>query len=123
MWNDNDPYLEIDDESSGVHRTPVTALTPLLIPTKETVLPPPVPPSIEKPCREIPAIEPESIDDSTPEYSDVPLVGFTRLDLTRVLTWVRFTAQNMCEPPWRTELSQIQKDEEIRYITAIFTWF
>ena len=29
----------------------------------------------------------------------------------------------MCEPPWRMELVQIQKDEEIRYIAAIFTWF
>ena len=29
----------------------------------------------------------------------------------------------MCEPPWRTELVQIRKDEEIRYIAPIFTWF
>ena len=29
----------------------------------------------------------------------------------------------MCEPPWRTELAQIQKDEEVQYIAAIFTWF
>ena len=101
----------------------VAASTLLSIPTEETVLLPPAPPSIEKPCREIPAIEPESIDDSTPDYSDVPLVGFTRLDLTRVLPWVRFEAQNMCQPPWRMELSQIQKDEEIRCIDAIFTWF
>ena len=37
-WNDSDPYLKIDDESIGVHRTPVAALTPLLIPTEETSL-------------------------------------------------------------------------------------
>ena len=29
----------------------------------------------------------------------------------------------MCEPPWRMELAQIQKDEEVRYIAAVFTWF
>ena len=29
----------------------------------------------------------------------------------------------MCEPPWRTELAQIQKDEEVRYIATVFTWF
>ena len=40
-WYDNDHYLEIDDESLGMHQTPVAALTPLLIPTQDTVLPPP----------------------------------------------------------------------------------
>ena len=34
VWNNNDPYFEIDDESSGVHRTPVAASTPLLTPTE-----------------------------------------------------------------------------------------
>ena len=29
----------------------------------------------------------------------------------------------MCEPPWRMELVQIQKDEEVRYIATVFTWF
>ena len=29
----------------------------------------------------------------------------------------------MCEPPWRMELAQIQKDEEVRYITTVFAWF
>ena len=37
-WNDNDPYFEIDDESSGVHRTPVAASIPMSVPTGETVL-------------------------------------------------------------------------------------
>ena len=81
IWNDNDSYFEIDDESLGVHRTPVAASTPLLTPTEETVLSPPASPGNEKLCREIPAVEPESIDALTPDYSDVPLVGFTRLDL------------------------------------------
>ena len=110
VWNDNDPHFEIDDESSGVHRTLVAASTPLSTPTEETVLSPPASPHNEKLCREIPSMESESIDTSTPDYSDVPLVGFTRPDLSRVLPWERFEAQNMGEPPWRMELAQIQKD-------------
>ena len=80
VWNDNDPYFKIDDESLGVHRTPVAASTPLSTPTEENVLLPPASPGNGKLCREIPATELESIDASTPDYSDVPLVGFTRLD-------------------------------------------
>ena len=96
-----------------MHRTPVAASTPLSTPSEETVLSPPASPGNEKLCREILAVEPESIDASTPDYSDVPLVGFTRLDLSRVFPWVKFKAQNMGEPPWRMELVQIQKDEEV----------
>ena len=96
-----------------MHRALVAALTPLLTPTEETVLLPPASPGNEKLCREIPAVEHESIDATTPDYSDVPLVGFTRPDLSQVFPWVKFEAQNMSEPPWRMELVQIQKDEEI----------
>ena len=81
VWNDNNPYFEIDDGSSGVHRTPVAALTPTA-PTEETVLLLPSSPGNEKLCREIPTVEPELIDVSTPDYTDVPLVWFTRLDLS-----------------------------------------
>ena len=123
VGNDNDPYFEIDDESLGAHRTLVAASTPLSTPTEETVLSPPASPGNEKFCREILAVELESIDALTPDYSDVPLVWFTRPDLSQVFPWVKFEAQNMGEPPWRTELAQIQKDEEIQYITTIFTWF
>ena len=82
VWNNNDPYFKIDDESSGVHRTPIAALTPLLTLTEETVLSPPSSPGNEKLHREIPAVEPELIDASTPDYTNVPLVGFTRPDLS-----------------------------------------
>ena len=71
VWNDNDPYFEIDDESSGVHRTLVGAPTPLSIPTEETVLSPPASPGNEKLYREIPVVEPESIDALTPDYSSL----------------------------------------------------
>ena len=113
VWNDNDPYFEIDDESLEVHRTPIAASTPLLTPTEETVLLLPSSPGNKKLCREIPAVEPESTDALTPDYTNVPLIGFTRLDLSQVFPWVKFEAQRMCEPPWRMELAQIQKDEEV----------
>ena len=105
-WNDNDSYFKIDDESSGVHRTPVATLTPMSVPMGETVLSPPSSIGNEKLQREILTMEPELIDVSTPDYTDVPLVGFTRPDLSRVFPWVKFKAQNMCEPLWRTELAQ-----------------
>ena len=101
-WNHNDPYFKIEDESSGVHRTPVAVSTPLLAPTEETVPSPPSSEGNEKLCREIPTVEPEFIDVSTADYTDVPLVGFTRPDLSQVFPWVKFEAQSMCEPPWRT---------------------
>ena len=82
VWNDNDPFFKIDDESLGIHRTPVAALTPLSAPTEETVLSLPSSPGNEKLHREIPTVEPELIDASTPDYKDVPLVGFTRPDLS-----------------------------------------
>ena len=71
-WNDNDPYFEIDDESSGVHRTPVAASTPLLAPTEGTVLSPPSSAGNEKLHKEIPTVEPEFIDVSTPDYTGCP---------------------------------------------------
>ena len=107
VWKDNDPYFKIDDESLGVHRTPIAASTPLSTPTEETVLSPPLSPGNEKLRREIPAVKPESIDGSTPDYTDVPMVGFTRPDLSQVFPWVKFEAQSMCEPPCRMELAQI----------------
>ena len=109
VWNDNDPYFEIDYVSLGVHRISIAALTPLPTPTEETVLSPPASPGNKKLCREIPAVEPESIDASTPDYSDVPLVGFTRPDLSQVFPCVKFEAQSMCEPPWRMELARMKR--------------
>ena len=53
IWNDNDPYFEIDDESSGVHRTPVATSTPMSAPTGETVLSPPSSTGNKKLQREI----------------------------------------------------------------------
>ena len=124
VWNNNDPYFEIDDESLGCTGLQLQhQQTPLSTPTEETVLSPPASPGNEKLCREILAVELESIDALTPDYSDVPLLGFTRLDLSQVFPWVKFEAQSMFKPPWRMELVPIQKDEEVQYIATIFSWF
>ena len=58
----------------------MAALTPISMPTEETPLCP-ISPSIERPQREILAPDPAMIDNSIPDYSDIPLVGFTRLEL------------------------------------------
>ena len=94
-WNDNDPYFQIDDQSSGVHKTPVATSTPMSVPMGETVLLPPSYTGNEKLGRKIPTVEPELIDVSMPDYTDVPLVGFTRPDLSQVFPWVKFGAQNV----------------------------
>ena len=59
----------------------MVTLTPLSMPTEENPLCP-VSPSIERLHREIPASEPAMVDDLIPDYLDVPLVGFTRPELT-----------------------------------------
>ena len=46
-----------------------------------------------------------------PDYANVPLSGFCHPELHQVIPWIRFEAQNMCEPPWRIELALIRQDE------------
>ena len=46
-----------------------------------------------------------------PDYSDMLLSGFRRPELHQVIPWICFEAQNMCEPPWCTELALIRQDE------------
>ena len=82
VWNDNNLYFKMDDESLGVHRTPVAASTPMSAPNEETVLLPPSSAGNKKLHREIPIVEPELIDVSKPDYIDVPLVEFARLNLS-----------------------------------------
>ena len=61
----------------------MAASTPVSMPTEETLFP--VPPSLKEPQREIPAPEPVKINDLIPDYSDIPLVGFSRLELHQVI--------------------------------------
>ena len=58
-----------------------------------------------------------------PDYKDVPLVRYTKPDLSQVIPWIRFEAQSMMAPPWRTELAKIKQDDDVQYITAMFVWF
>ena len=60
---------------------------------------------------------------SVPDYSDVPLSRFCQLELHQVIPWICFKAQNMCEPPWCTELALIRQDKIMQYMAAMFTWF
>ena len=61
----------------------MAASTPVSMPTEKTLCP--VSPSIEGPQREIPTPGPAMIDNSILDYSDVPLVGFCRLELHQVI--------------------------------------
>ena len=54
---------------------------------------------------------------------DIPLVGFSQLELYQVVPWIHFKTQNMCEPPWCMELALIHQDKEVQYLAAMFTWF
>ena len=119
-WDPEDPYLEFNDENSSTLQTPVAASTPVSIPTEETLT------GLEQLSLEESQVEnPELvlISELISDYSDVPLVGFSRPELHQVILWVHFEAQSMCEPLWQMELAQIQQDEEICYLTAMFTWF
>ena len=58
-----------------------------------------------------------------PDYKDAPLIGCKRPDLSEVIPWICFVAQNMMEPPWQTEMASIKQDENIRYIAVMFVWF
>ena len=58
-----------------------------------------------------------------PDYKDTPLIGYKRPDLSEVIPWICFKAQNMMEHPWQSEMASIKQDENIRYIAVMFVWF
>ena len=124
MWNEDIPYLKIMDDSTTVCKTPVASLTPAVTPAVDAVLSPPESLGNKKQCWETMA---ERLLRSTeivePDYKDALLVGYTRPDLSRVISWIQFKAQSMMKPPWWTELAKIKQDEDIWYITAMFVWF
>ena len=90
-----DPCLEFTDENSSTIWTPVAASMPVLIPT-EGMLTGPEHQSLKEPQVENPELV--SISEFIPDYSDVPLVGFSRPELHQVILWIHFEAQSMCEP-------------------------
>ena len=73
-WDLEDSYLKFTDETSSTIQTPVAVSMPMLIPTEGT-LTGPEHPSLEEPQVENP--EPVLISELIPDYSDVPLVGFS----------------------------------------------
>ena len=103
-WDTEDPYLEFNDENSGTHQTPVAASTPVSIPTEGT-LTGPKQPSLKEPQVENSAPDPVAISELVPDYSDIPLVGFSRPELHQVVPWVCFKAESMYEPLWQVELA------------------
>ena len=72
-------------------------------------------PPPEGPPEGLPSNDPAvtSIRELILDYLDIPLVGFSQLELYQVVPWICFEAQNMCKPPWCTELALIQQDEEV----------
>ena len=73
-WDPEDPYLKFTDENSSIIQTLVAALTLVLMPTKGTIT------GLEELSPEEPEAEdpkPVSISELVPDYSDIPLVGFS----------------------------------------------
>ena len=125
-WNADIPYFKFTDDSAMACKTPVAASMPVVAPAGDTVLSSPESPWSKKPCvHETVAERLQSASTMIMEsdYKDAPLIEYKRPDLSEVIPWIHFKAQNMMEPPWWTEMASIKQDENIRYITAMFVWF
>ena len=125
-WNADIPYYEFTDDSAMACKTPVAASMPVVAPAGDTVLSSPESPWSKKPCvHEMVAERLQSVSMviMEPGYKDALLIGYKRPDLSEVIPWICFKAQNMMEPPWWTEMASIKQDENIRYIAVMFVWF
>ena len=83
-------------------KTPVAASTPVVAPAGDAVLSSPESPWSKKPCvHETVAerLQSASTLKATPDYKKAPLIGYKRPDLSEVIPWIHFKAQNMMEPP------------------------
>ena len=105
----------------------ITMATCVLVPAGDAVLSSPESPWNKKPCVHESMAERLLQSASTVimelDYKDALLIGYKRPDLSEVIPWIRFEAQNMMEPPWQTEMASIKQDENIRYIAVMFLWF
>ena len=106
-------YFEFTDDSAMACKTPVAALTPVVAPADAVLS---FPESLwNKPCvHESMAerlLQSASMVIMEPDYKDALLIGYKRPDLSEVIPWIRFEAQNMMEPLWRTEMASIKQDE------------
>ena len=94
-WDPEHPYLKFTDENSSMIQTPVAALTPVSMLTEGTIM------GLEQPSLKQPQVEnpePVSISELVPDYSYVPLVGFSQPELHQVVPWICFEAQSMSKP-------------------------
>ena len=128
-WDPCDPLFEFNDENSGTTHTPVAALMPVAA-EEEDGMPeledasPGEPPQMDPPQSSGTGISLETFPEGpVPDYANVPLSRFCHPELHQVIPWIRFEGQNMCEPPWHTELALIRQDEIVQYVAAMFTWF
>ena len=126
-WNADIPYFEFTDDSAMACKTPAASLTPVVAPAGDAVLSPHESPGSKKQCvHETMAerlLQSASMVIMEPDYKDTPLAGYKRPDLSEVIPWICFKAQNMMEPPWQTEMASIKQDDDVRYIAAMFVWF
>ena len=105
-WDPWDPLFEFNDKNSSITQTPIAALTPVLMPA-ENDMPDLKGSDPEEPPSERPQVESLLVDNPKatsmreliPDYSDIPLVGFSQPELYQVVPWICFEAQNMCESP------------------------
>ena len=99
-WNADIPSFKFIDSSAMACKTPVTASTPVVAPAGDAVLS-----SLESPWNKKPCVH-ESVAErlqsaSTvimePDHKDAPLIGYKRPDLSEVIPWICFKAQNMAD--------------------------
>ena len=106
-------------------KTPVAALTPVMAPARNAVLSSPESPRSKKLCVHkmvAERLQSASMVIMEPDYKDALLIGYKGPDLSEVMPWIRFEAQNMMELPWWTEMVSIKQDKNIRYIAKFQCW-
>ena len=122
-WNADIPYFKFTDDSAMACKTPTAASMPVVAPAGDAVLSFPESPWSTKLCVCETVRQSASTVIIEPDYKDAPLIGYKRPDLSEVISWIHFEAQNMMEPPWQTKMANIKQDKNIRYIAAMFVWF
>ena len=126
-WNADIPYFKFTNDSAMACKTLVAASMPVVASAGDAVLSSPESPWNKKLCVHESMAERLLQSASTvimePDYKDAPLIGYKRPDLSEVIPWIHFEAQNMMEPLWWTEMASIKQEENIRYIVVMFIWF
>ena len=96
------PYFKFTDNSAMTCKTPVAASMPVVVPAGDAVLSSSESPWIKKLC--VCEMVAERLQSAStvimePDYKDTLLIGYKRPDLSEVIPWICFEAQNMMEPP------------------------